>query len=41
VPRLLDYALHTPEDALTSAGCVEQRYALIDRNLAWLARSAR
>ena len=34
VSRLLDYALNTPEDALTSAGCVEQRYALIERNLA-------
>ena len=41
VPRLLDYALHTPEDPLTSARCVEQRYALIERNLAWRARSAR
>jgi len=40
VPRLLDYALNTPEDPLTSAGCVEQRYALIERNLAWRARSA-
>jgi 4-O-beta-D-mannosyl-D-glucose phosphorylase len=39
VPRLLDYALNTPEDPLTSAGCVEQRYALIERNLAWRARS--
>ena len=34
VPRLLDYALNTPEDPLTSAGCVEQRIALIERNLA-------
>jgi 4-O-beta-D-mannosyl-D-glucose phosphorylase len=33
VARLVDYALHTPEDPLTSAGSVEQRYALIDRNL--------
>jgi 4-O-beta-D-mannosyl-D-glucose phosphorylase len=41
VPRLLDYALNTPEDPLTSAGCVEQRYALIERNLAWRRRSAR
>ena len=41
VPRLLDYALNTPEDALTSAGCVEQRYALIERNLACRRRSAR
>jgi len=41
VPRLLDYALNTPEDPLTSAGCVEQRYSLIERNLAWRRRSAR
>ncbi len=33
VARLLDYALHTPEDPLTSAATVEQRYALIERNL--------
>ena len=39
VPRLLDYALNTPEDRLTSGGCVEQRYTLIERNLAWRARS--
>ena len=39
VARLLDYGLNTPEDPLTSAGCVEQRYALIERNLAWRARS--
>ena len=39
VARLLDYALNTPEDPLTSAGCVEQRYALIERNLAWRARN--
>jgi 4-O-beta-D-mannosyl-D-glucose phosphorylase len=34
VARLLDYALNTPEDPLTSARCVEQRIALIERNLA-------
>jgi 4-O-beta-D-mannosyl-D-glucose phosphorylase len=34
VARLVDFALHTPEDPLTSAGSVEQRYALIERNLA-------
>ena len=39
VPRLLDYVLHTPEDPLHSAGCVEQRYALIERNLARRDRS--
>jgi 4-O-beta-D-mannosyl-D-glucose phosphorylase len=30
--RLLDYALHTPEDGLRSAASVEQRMALIRRN---------
>lgn len=39
VPRLLDYALNTPEDPLTSARCVEQRIALIERNLARRGRS--
>lgn len=39
VPRLLDYALNTPEDPLTSSGCVDQRYALIERNVARHARS--
>lgn len=34
VARLVDYAVNTPEDPLTSAGCVEQRWALIERNLA-------
>lgn len=33
VERLLDYVLHTPEDPLRSYACVEQRYALIDKNL--------
>jgi 4-O-beta-D-mannosyl-D-glucose phosphorylase len=33
VARLLDYALYTPQDALTSAATVDQRYALIERNL--------
>jgi len=40
VARLLDYAMHTQADPLTSAGCVEQRYALIERNLAHLGRRA-
>lgn len=39
VDRLLDYALHTPEDPLRSAACVKQRIELIDRNLKLLARS--
>jgi len=38
VERLLDYVLHTPEDPLRSAACVEQRLALIDRNLRYLGR---
>lgn len=33
VDRLLDYALNTPEDPLRSYACVEQRYALIEKNL--------
>jgi 4-O-beta-D-mannosyl-D-glucose phosphorylase len=33
VDRLLDYVLHTPEDGLRSAACVQQRMALIRRNL--------
>ncbi len=39
VERLLDYVLNTPEDPLRSAACVEQRMALIDRNLKFLART--
>ena len=37
--RLLDYVLHTPEDPLRSAACVQQRLELIDRNLKLLART--
>ncbi|MGD0580209.1 MAG: glycosidase [Bryobacteraceae bacterium] len=33
VNRLLDYVLNTPPDALRSAACVQQRIALIERNL--------
>lgn len=33
VPRLLDYVLNTPPDALRSAACVQQRIDLIDKNL--------
>jgi hypothetical protein len=36
VPRLLDYVLHTPADPLRSRACVEQRCALIEKNLAVL-----
>jgi 4-O-beta-D-mannosyl-D-glucose phosphorylase len=34
VPKLLDYVLNTPADPLRSHACVEQRYALIESNLA-------
>lgn len=33
VDVLLDYVIHTPEDGLRSAASVQQRIALIDRNL--------
>jgi 4-O-beta-D-mannosyl-D-glucose phosphorylase len=33
VERLLDYVLHTPQDPLRSAACVEQRCELIRKNL--------
>jgi 4-O-beta-D-mannosyl-D-glucose phosphorylase len=33
VNRLLDYVLNTPPDPLRSAACVQQRIALIERNL--------
>jgi 4-O-beta-D-mannosyl-D-glucose phosphorylase len=33
VDRLLDYVRNTPPDPLRSAACVEQRIALIDKNL--------
>ena len=32
VDRMIDYVLHTPEDPLRSAACVQQRLALIRRN---------
>ncbi len=32
IERLVDYALHTPEDALTSRGCMLSRRELIRRN---------
>ena len=38
VERLLDYVVNTPEDALRTAACVQQRNELIDRNLKLLAR---
>jgi len=36
VPRLLDYVLNTPADPLRSRACVEQRFALIEKNCALL-----
>ncbi len=36
VERLLDYAQHTPADPLRSAASVQQRIALIRRNMAYL-----
>ncbi len=33
VDRLVDYAMHTPEDPLRSYACVEQRIAMIRKNL--------
>jgi 4-O-beta-D-mannosyl-D-glucose phosphorylase len=33
VNQLVDYVLHTPADPLRSRACVEQRYALIEKNL--------
>lgn len=39
VDRLLDYVLNTPEDPLRSYACVEQRYALIQKNLQLLKRN--
>jgi len=36
VSKLLDYVLHTPSDPLRSRACVEQRNALIEKNLAAL-----
>jgi 4-O-beta-D-mannosyl-D-glucose phosphorylase len=39
VERLLDYVLNTPPDPLRSAACVQQRIALIERNLGLLGGS--
>jgi 4-O-beta-D-mannosyl-D-glucose phosphorylase len=38
VSKLLDYVLNTPADPLRSRACVEQRYGLIDNNLAALRK---
>ncbi len=39
VDRLLDYVLNTPPDAMRSAACVDQRVALIRKNLSLLKKS--
>lgn len=39
IERLLDYAMNTPADPLTSAGCVRRRIDLISRNLTLKTRS--
>jgi 4-O-beta-D-mannosyl-D-glucose phosphorylase len=39
VDKLLDYVINTPEDPLKSHMCVEQRYALIKKNLLLLKRA--
>lgn len=36
VDRLLDYVLNTPEDPLRSYACVQQRIALVNRNLEFI-----
>lgn len=38
VDLMVDYALHTPADALRSADCVKQRCELIEQNLKYLKR---
>jgi len=38
VPKLLDYVMNTPADPLRSHACVEQRYALIKKNLALMGK---
>jgi 4-O-beta-D-mannosyl-D-glucose phosphorylase len=39
IARLVDYATNTPPDALSSAACVRQRIALIEKNLAHIGKS--
>jgi len=33
IEKLLDYVVHSPDDPLRSFACVEQRHALIKKNL--------
>jgi 4-O-beta-D-mannosyl-D-glucose phosphorylase len=35
VERLVDYCLHTPEDPLRTAACVQQRIELVKKNRAY------
>jgi 4-O-beta-D-mannosyl-D-glucose phosphorylase len=35
VEKLVDYCLHTPEDPLRSAACVQQRIELVRKNRAY------
>ncbi len=39
VNKLVDYAIHTPEDPLGSHACVLKRYALIEKNLRIMGKS--
>jgi hypothetical protein len=38
VEQLIDYCMNTPRDPLRTAACVQQRIALIDKNLKLLKR---
>jgi 4-O-beta-D-mannosyl-D-glucose phosphorylase len=38
IDKMVDYVTNTPEDGLRSYACVEQRNALIEKNLALIAR---
>jgi 4-O-beta-D-mannosyl-D-glucose phosphorylase len=38
VERLVDYSRNTPKDPLHAAACVQQRIAMIERNLKLLKR---
>lgn len=39
VEKMVDYCVNTPEDPLTSAGCVAQRIGLIEKNLQLIAEA--
>lgn len=39
IEQLIDYCMHTPRDPLRSAACVQQRIAMIERNLEIIRRS--